>query len=238
MDQEKIGKFILKIRKENNLSQSKFADRLNVTSQAVSKWENGRGIPDIEMLKKISDEFNVDIDEIITGTKKDKKKNYNIIILLIVFIFIVIGLCIYMCEKNNKDLDIATISTNKENFSVTGVLATDNNKTTIYISNITYEDESIEKKYIAIETTLYEETKNNYKILSKYGNLDEFDADNKDTYSLIELLKDVTFNVANYSDSCSSLTNHSFYITINALDESGNVIAYKIPLMLIDNCNK
>ena len=52
MNQEKIGKFILKLRMDNNLSQAKFADKIGVTYQAVSKWENGRGIPDIEMLKK------------------------------------------------------------------------------------------------------------------------------------------------------------------------------------------
>lgn len=39
MNQEKIGKFILKIRKENHLSQSQFANILGVTPQAVSKWE-------------------------------------------------------------------------------------------------------------------------------------------------------------------------------------------------------
>ena len=73
MNQEKIGKFILKLRMDNNLSQAKFADKIGVTYQAVSKWENGRGIPDIEMLKKISEVFDVDIDEIINGEKKKQK---------------------------------------------------------------------------------------------------------------------------------------------------------------------
>ncbi len=49
MNQEKIGKFILDLRKQNKMTQKEFADKLNVTAQAVSKWENGRGIPDIEM---------------------------------------------------------------------------------------------------------------------------------------------------------------------------------------------
>lgn len=41
MDQEKIGKFIKDIRLKENLSQQKFAQKYNVTYQAVSKWENG-----------------------------------------------------------------------------------------------------------------------------------------------------------------------------------------------------
>lgn len=41
MNQEKIGKFILDLRKQNKMTQKEFADKLNVTAQAVSKWENG-----------------------------------------------------------------------------------------------------------------------------------------------------------------------------------------------------
>ena len=70
MDQESIGKFILELRKKNNLTQKQLADKLNVTAQAVSKWENGRGIPDIEILQKISIEFNVNIDSILKGKEK------------------------------------------------------------------------------------------------------------------------------------------------------------------------
>ena len=68
MNQEKIGKYIYELRIKNNLTQKDLADKLSITSQAVSKWENGRGIPDIEQLNKLSEIFNVDIKEII---KKD-----------------------------------------------------------------------------------------------------------------------------------------------------------------------
>ena len=50
MNQEKIGKYIYELRIKNNLTQKVLADKLSITSQAVSKWENGRGIPDIEQL--------------------------------------------------------------------------------------------------------------------------------------------------------------------------------------------
>ena len=75
MNQEKIGKYIRKIRKDNNLSQEKFAERLGVTFQAVSKWERGINLPDMAILKAISDEFNIPIDDIINGEESSSCKN-------------------------------------------------------------------------------------------------------------------------------------------------------------------
>ena len=93
MDQEKIGKFILDLRKKNKMTQKEFADKLNVTAQAVSKWENGRGIPDIEILKKISTEFHINIDSILNGTEQKKKISKKHIIITII-ILILLGLTI------------------------------------------------------------------------------------------------------------------------------------------------
>ena len=53
MNQIKIGKFISELRKEKKLTQKDLADKLGVTDRAVSKWENGRGMPDISSLKTI-----------------------------------------------------------------------------------------------------------------------------------------------------------------------------------------
>lgn len=57
------------LRKESNLTQEELAERLNVSRQAITKWESGDGIPDIENLKQISILFNTTIDELI---KEDK----------------------------------------------------------------------------------------------------------------------------------------------------------------------
>ena len=50
MDQEKIGRFIASLRKEQNLTQQDLANQLQVTDKAVSKWENGRCLPDVFFL--------------------------------------------------------------------------------------------------------------------------------------------------------------------------------------------
>ena len=65
MNQEKIGKLIKEIRKQNNLTQKEFADKYGVTYQAVSKWETGKNIPDISLIKEISRDFNINIEDII-----------------------------------------------------------------------------------------------------------------------------------------------------------------------------
>jgi transcriptional regulator with XRE-family HTH domain len=56
-----IGRQIAKLRKENNITQEELAKNLDVSAQAVSKWENG-GAPDVEMMPKIADYFGVSID--------------------------------------------------------------------------------------------------------------------------------------------------------------------------------
>ncbi len=53
------------IRKENNLTQENLSEKLNVSRQAITKWESGEGIPDIENLKQISTLFNITIDELV-----------------------------------------------------------------------------------------------------------------------------------------------------------------------------
>lgn len=59
MNKEKIGKYIKFLRERNNLTQEELAKKVLVTRKAVSKWETGRRIPDIETLIILSDIFDV-----------------------------------------------------------------------------------------------------------------------------------------------------------------------------------
>lgn len=77
MEQEKVGKFIAKLRKENNLTQQELADKLNLTDKAVSKWENGRCLPDVYFLKLLSEIFHVTVKEILNGERDFKKKEID-----------------------------------------------------------------------------------------------------------------------------------------------------------------
>ena len=77
MDYEKIGNFILNLRKEKNMTQKELAEKLHVTDKAVSKWETGRGIPDIGTIKDIASIFNVTEKEILNGERNFQKKKID-----------------------------------------------------------------------------------------------------------------------------------------------------------------
>jgi len=73
----KIGKSILDYRKKNNLSQEQLANKIGITRQAISKWEQEKGAPDIENLILLSDEMNISLDNLIKGNSNLKKQIVN-----------------------------------------------------------------------------------------------------------------------------------------------------------------
>ena len=73
MNQEKIGKFILELRKEKNMTQQELADKIGVTDKAISKWENGRGMPDLSLMKPLCTALGITINDLLSGEKIDKK---------------------------------------------------------------------------------------------------------------------------------------------------------------------
>ena len=66
----KLGKHIRENRLRINLTQEKLAEKLNVTAQAVSKWESGTGMPDIALLPELSAIFGVTIDELFETSEE------------------------------------------------------------------------------------------------------------------------------------------------------------------------
>jgi len=73
MEQEKSGKFIAELRKEKNLTQQQLAEKLGITDRAISKWENGRGMPDLSLMKPLCNELGITINELLSGEKLAKK---------------------------------------------------------------------------------------------------------------------------------------------------------------------
>ena len=231
MDQEKIGKFILNIRKQNQMTQKEFANKLNVTAQAVSKWENGRGIPDIEILQKISKEFNIDIDSILTGSKKKRKisKKYIIVVILL---FLILGTTIYTI-LSPKDYNFTDVTSASEKFNVSGVAAYSSAKNSIYISDIEYLDGDEDKKYVGVECILYESHNNLDEKVSQCGSLEKHNTPK----TLSELLEETEFRVENFTCTNNNIQNSNLYISINLLDEDNKLTTYKIPLELTGSCN-
>ena len=74
MEQEKIGKFIAKCRKEKGITQFELAEKLGVTDKSIGNWENGRNMPDLSLFKPLCDELGITINELISGEKISKDK--------------------------------------------------------------------------------------------------------------------------------------------------------------------
>lgn len=67
MGHKKIGAFIAQCRKEKGLTQMQLAERLEITNQAISKWENGRGMPDMSLLQPLCDNLDISLNELFSG---------------------------------------------------------------------------------------------------------------------------------------------------------------------------
>lgn len=235
MNQERIGQFIKELRKKENLTQQQFAEKFHVTYQAVSKWETGKSIPDLSILKEISKEFHINIDEILEGKKsesddaKKEHKNWKLIAIIglavlatIIFILLLFGF--------SGDYEFKTLSSNCEDFNITGSAAYNREKSSIYISNISYCGENDLTKYQKIECVLYEEHGNVEKKISECTNEKNTDV------TLEEYLKNVQIQVDKYENQCSNFDHINLYLKINAIDSSHKTITYQIPLKLNNSC--
>lgn len=78
MNAQKTGSLILEARTKLNMTQRELAEKINVSEKAVSKWENGRGCPDITILPSLSQALQIDIESILRGDlSKNKSKGGN-----------------------------------------------------------------------------------------------------------------------------------------------------------------
>ncbi|MDO4262315.1 MAG: helix-turn-helix transcriptional regulator [Eubacteriales bacterium] len=71
MDAERFGAFIAEQRKERHMTQAELAERLQVTDKAVSRWERGKGFPDIQLLVPLANALELSVVELMDAEKKD-----------------------------------------------------------------------------------------------------------------------------------------------------------------------
>ena len=69
MDQVKIGKFIANCRKEKNMTQRQLADILEISDKTISKWECGKGLPDVQFMIPLCDLLGINVNELLSGGK-------------------------------------------------------------------------------------------------------------------------------------------------------------------------
>lgn len=103
MENEKIGNYLKQRRKEVGISQATLAKEMGVTFQAVSRWEKGDSIPDIETLCNLADYYNVSVDDILQRTQVESSKEefeFTIPSFFIIIINYFIGMMIFFVLKD------------------------------------------------------------------------------------------------------------------------------------------
>lgn len=76
MDQTKTGRFIALMRKEKNLTQKQLADKLNISDKTVSKWETGKGLPEVSLMMPLCEILGISVNEMLSGERLNEK-NYK-----------------------------------------------------------------------------------------------------------------------------------------------------------------
>lgn len=69
MDQIKIGKFIAETRKTQSMTQKQLADALSISDKTVSKWECGKGLPEVSLMLPLCDILHITVNDLLSGTK-------------------------------------------------------------------------------------------------------------------------------------------------------------------------
>lgn len=133
-----IGQIIKGLRKRNGLTQSKLAEIIHVSDKTISKWELGLSVPESDILVKLSDYFNVSVEDLIKGNKKilitkDIKKKRIMVGILICLIFILSILLFNSYYKRKSDVYVLS---GNDNYSINGLIYNTSKKQVIELNNL------------------------------------------------------------------------------------------------------
>lgn len=188
MDSKKIGLFIKELRQKNNMSQNALAEKIPINREAISKWENGRTIPDSSTLIRLSEIFKVSIDEIMFGEYKSKEnekklqdinlmiyddrnlinKKYNktakfLVVSLIVLLIMIVSFLLYYFLNSYDSVKIYTIESVPDDIYLTdGTIMLTGESVYFRLGNVNGIDENKIEKIV-----LYYDYKGNRTIIYK-----------------------------------------------------------------------
>lgn len=158
MNNNKIGKYISKLRKEKGLTQQELGNKLYVTDKAVSKWERGLSLPDITILNNLANILDTSVEEILKGEKSKEiniqkeieritneiKTNQKKKLIKIITIFIIVS--IYLIFRNTY------LGYNKHELNYSPYITGDKQKATpkninLGISKLSFSIENYDRSY-------------------------------------------------------------------------------------------
>ena len=238
MNQDNIGKFILELRNEKGWTQEELASKIPITRQAVSRWEQGKSIPDSSTLVILSEIFDVSINELLSGRRIPKKeivkesekialeivdknismkKKINRILISFIslfFIGIISFLCYYFFATYNS-VKVYSIGGKSKNFYLQeGVMIVTKQKLFFKLGNLIHSDDiNVEKVTLSFKKNgkdklLYDNHDLDRLIIENYGYEEYFYFDD-----LEDILKGIRMDVY-YNDKIESI-NLDFLLTLS-----------------------
>lgn len=202
INSKKTGNFIFELRKEKHMTQEELSKLIPISRQAVSKWERGETIPDSATLLKLSEIFNVSINEILYGEKilkNDNELNEKILLniyedrnitkrkikfMFLALLLLLIAFLLYYFITSYKSIKIYTISTsNSEISNVEGLFIKTNSKLYLKFDDINFNEHKAKIKKITLyyidefgkEILICSTFENNIKLIDYIGYNEYFD---------------------------------------------------------------
>lgn len=223
MDIEKIGQFIKELREENNLSQNQLSEEIHVTRQAVSNWENGKALPDSNVLLILSNLFKVSINEILSGKRLTKEDNLEEIALQLVdennqkrnkikkmmisfstiLSILVILFLGYYFVTNYNSIKVYRVSGKSDVFKTNeGILITTRTKSYLHLGEIEKikNDANVKVNKVLLyykdsnkKVIIYEKNSTNF-LIKDLGNYNEFNLNNHENIVKNNLYIEIKYN--------------------------------------------
>ena len=185
MNPDRIGKFILELRTEKNLSQYQLADMIPISRQAISKWERGQTTPDSSTLIRLSAIFGVSINELLNGerlnnnsiedleattlsivdesNKKSEKIRKNLVIFTIIVIILLLAFLSYYFINSYNTIKVYTTGAVNDKFIIhDGVFITAKQKTYLKLGKIIPKNDS---QITINQVTVYYKKDNEKKVI-------------------------------------------------------------------------
>ena len=264
MDNDKVGRFIAKLRKKKGLTQDELGNMLGISGKSVSKWERGLNMPDISLIYKLSEVFDVDLNQLLNGEdaiksvvdlqneenavntlkiesddkslrKTKKKSNKRLSFKIIIFLIIIVLFVIAFVFGFHNKGDRYAVESSTEGFTVDGKLTIKDSGYVLYVSNISCLFEECLTE--TINTAQYSVAINN-NVLFRSGILDY--TSKKEKITLDDYLKSIVIEIHDdyrfqgFNKNYILNNSNLIFVHIELILENGEIRNYDIHLQIVD----
>ncbi len=258
MDQEKIGRFIAKCRKEKELTQEQLANIINVNTKVVSKWENGLSVPHTLILMQLCEALDITVSELLNAQKKSlshneiendknndinklekieggnpKKKLFNYLIIIVVIMCFISFFVFFSFRNTDKDKNCVYVVTSKDNrFLINGIITNNQNQNFLSINTLGV-DSQLNNSLYAFQYSLIVDSTVVYQI----GNLSLYDYNSNDPlFYFNDKFNEIDIYIEEDSKTSESvledILSKNIILEILYLDEELSVNTIEVPLAI------